>query len=163
MQQITPFLWFNDNAEEAVNFYTSVFKNSKIENMTRYDEAAAKASGRPKGSLMTAAFQLNGQQFVALNGGPNFKFTEAISFVINCENQQEVDYYWEKLGAGGDAKAQQCGWLKDKFGLSWQVVPTILSKLLADRDPGKSQKVMQAMLPMKKIDIAALQKAYQEG
>lgn len=162
MQQITPFLWFNDNAEEAVNFYTSIFKNSKIETMTRYDEEAAKAAGRPKGSLMTAGFQLNGQQFVALNGGPHFKFTEAISFVVNCENQQEVDYYWQKLSAGGDAKAQQCGWLKDKFGLSWQIVPTILSKLLSDKDAKKSQRVMRAMLQMKKIDIATLQQAYQE-
>ena len=163
MQQISPFLWFDGNAEEAVNFYTSVFKNSKIESMTRYDEQAAKATGMPKGSLMTVAFQLNGQQFVALNGGPQFKFTEAISFAVNCDNQQEVDYYWEKLGAGGDKKAQQCGWLKDKFGLSWQVVPTVLSKLLADKNAKKSQKVMQAMLQMKKIEIADLQKAFQEG
>src|SRR5436190_4966089 len=163
MKQITPFLWFDDNAEEAVNFYTSVFKNSKIESMTRYDEAAANATGRAKGSLMTAAFQLNGQEFIALNGGPQFKFTEAVSFVINCENQKEVDYYWEKLTAGGDVKAQQCGWLKDKYGLSWQVVPSILSKLLGDKNAKKSQKVMMAMLQMKKIDIGALEKAYAEG
>jgi len=163
MKQITPFLWFDDNAEEAVNFYTSVFKNSKIQTVTRYSEAAAKATGRTKGSLMTAAFELNGQEFIALNGGPQFKFTEAVSFVINCENQQEVDYYWEKLTAGGDARAQQCGWLKDKFGLSWQVVPTILSKLLSDKDAKKSQSVMMAMLQMKKIDIPALEKAYAEG
>src|SRR5215470_5001871 len=163
MKQITPFLWFDDNAEEAVNFYISVFKDSKIQSMTHYNEAAAKASGRAKGSLMTAAFQLNGQEFIALNGGPLFKFTEAVSFVINCENQKEVDYYWEKLTAGGDARSQQCGWLKDKFGLSWQVVPTILSKLLADKDAKKSQKVMMAMLQMKKIDIAALENAYAEG
>ena len=163
MKQITPFLWFDDNAEEAVNFYTSVFKNSKIETVTRYDEAAAKATGRVKGSMMTAAFQLNGQEFVALNGGPQFKFTEAVSFVINCENQKEVDYYWEKLTDGADARAQQCGWLKDKFGLSWQVVPTILSKLLSDKNAKKSQNVMMAMLQMKKMDIAALEKAHAEG
>jgi len=163
MKQITPFLWFDDNAEEAVNFYTSVFKNSNITSVTRYGEVAAKVAGRPKGSLMTAAFQLNGQEFIALNGGPLFKFTEAVSFVINCENQKEVDYYWEKLTAGSDALAQQCGWLKDKFGLSWQVVPTILSKLLADKNAKKSQKVMMAMLQMKKIDIAALENAYAEG
>ena len=163
MNQITPFLWFDNNAEEAVNFYTSVFKNSKIGSMTRYDEAAAKATGRANGSLMTAVFQLNGQDFIALNGGPQFKFTEAVSFVINCENQKEVNYYWEKLTNGGDARAQQCGWLKDKFGLSWQVVPTILSKLLADKNAKKSQKVMMAMLQMKKIDIAVLEKAYNEG
>jgi predicted 3-demethylubiquinone-9 3-methyltransferase (glyoxalase superfamily) len=163
MKQITPFLWFDDNAEEAVNFYTSVFKNSKIETVTRYDEAAAKATGRVKGSMMTAAFQLNGQEFVALNGGPQFKFTEAVSFVINCENQKEVDYYWEKLTDGADARAQQCGWLKDKFGLSWQVVPTILSKLLSDKNGKKSQNVMMAMLQMKKMDIAALEKAHTEG
>jgi predicted 3-demethylubiquinone-9 3-methyltransferase (glyoxalase superfamily) len=160
MQKITPFLWFDNNAEEAVNFYTSIFKNSKIGTVSRYNEEAAKVAGRPKGSLMTASFQINGQEFIALNGGPVFKFTEAISFVINCENQEEVDYYWERLGAGGDAKAQQCGWLKDKFGLSWQVVPTILGKLLADKDAKKSQQVMQAMLQMKKIDIAALEKAF---
>jgi predicted 3-demethylubiquinone-9 3-methyltransferase (glyoxalase superfamily) len=163
MKQITPFLWFDDNAEEAVNFYTSVFKDSKIQSITRYDEATAKATRRDKDSLMTAAFQLNGQEFIALNGGPQFKFTEAVSFVINCENQKEVDYYWEKLTTGGDAKAQQCGWLKDKYGLSWQVVPTVLSKLLRDKSPKKSQSVIMAMLQMKKIDIAALEKAYTEG
>ena len=163
MKQITPFLWFDDNAEEAVNFYTSVFKNSKIQSITRYNEAAAKVAGRPQGSLMTAAFQLNGQEFIALNGGPLFKFTEAVSFVVNCENQKEVDYYWEKLTDGGNAQAQQCGWLKDRFGLSWQVVPTILGKLLADKNAQKSQSVMMAMLQMKKIDIARLEKAFAEG
>lgn len=160
MQKITPFLWFDDNAEEAVNFYTSVFKNSKIGTVARYDEAGAQASGRPKGSVMTASFQLNGQDFIALNGGPHFKFSEAISFVVNCETQEEVDYYWEKLSEGGDEKAQMCGWLKDKFGLSWQIVPTVLGKLLSDQDAKKSQRVMQAMLQMKKIDIAGLEKAY---
>ncbi|MCK6621927.1 MAG: VOC family protein [Calditrichaceae bacterium] len=161
MQKITPFLWFDNQAEEAINFYTAIFKNSKIGNISRYDDAAAAASGRPKGSIMTASFQLNGQEFIALNGGPHFKFNEAISFMVNCETQEEVDYYWEKLSEGGDEKAQMCGWLKDKFGLSWQIVPTILNKLLQDRDAGKSQKVMQAMLQMKKISIEDLKKAYQ--
>ena len=160
MQKITPFLWFDDNAEEAVNFYTTIFKNSKIGNVSRYDEAGAVASGRPKGSVMTASFQLNEQEFIALNGGPHFKFTEAISFVLNCETQEEVDYYWEKLSEGDDEKAQMCGWLKDKFGLSWQIVPTVLGKLLSDKDTKKSQRVMQAALQMKKIDIKVLVKAY---
>ena len=161
MQKITPFLWFDNQAEEAVNFYCTVFsgaprgKNSKIGSVARYDEAGSKAAGRPVGSVMTASFQLDGQEFIALNGGPHFKFTEAISFVISCENQEEVDYYWDKLSEGG--QESQCGWLKDKFGLSWQVVPTILSKLLSD--PQKSQRVMQAMLPMKKIIIADLERA----
>ena len=165
MQKITPFLWFNDNAEEAVQFYASVFsgapggKDSKIGSVSRYDEEGAKVSGRPKDSVMTASFRLFGQEFVALNGGPLFKFTEATSFVINCENQEEVDYFWEKLSKGGDKNAQQCGWLKDKFGLSWQVVPTILSKLLQDKDAGKSKRVMHAMLQMKKLDILKLKEA----
>jgi predicted 3-demethylubiquinone-9 3-methyltransferase (glyoxalase superfamily) len=160
MQKIIPFLWFDDKAEEAVNFYTSIFKNSKIESLVRYNEVGAAASGRAKGSVMTAAFQISGQKFVALNGGPHFKFTEAVSFVINCDTQEEVNYYWEKLSEGGDEKAQMCGWLKDKFGLSWQIVPTVLPKLLQDKDAAKSQKVMQAMLQMKKIEIAELEKAY---
>ena len=162
MQKITPFLWFDENAEEAVNYYTSIFKDSKIATVSRYDEAGAAASGRPKGSVMTASFQLNGQDFIALNGGPHFKFTEAISFVVNCETQEEVDYYWEKLSEGGDEKAQMCGWLKDKFGLSWQIVPIALGKLLSDPDPEKSQRVMQAMLQMKKIDIEGLKQAYEQ-
>ena len=157
MQKITPFLWFDNQAEEAVNFYTSVFKNSKMGKVSRYDEASSKASGRPAGSLMTASFQLDGQEFIALNGGPHFKFTEAVSFVVNCETQEEVDYYWDKLTEGGQESV--CGWLKDKFGLSWQVVPTALSKFLSNPDPQKSQKVMQAMLQMKKIIIADLEKA----
>jgi predicted 3-demethylubiquinone-9 3-methyltransferase (glyoxalase superfamily) len=160
MQKITPFLWFNDQAEEAVNFYCSVFKNSNKGSVARYDEEGAKAAQRPKGSVMTVAFELDGQAFVALNGGPIFKFTEAISFVVNCESQEEVDYYWNNLSEGG--QEIQCGWLKDKFGLSWQVVPTVLSKLLSDPDAKKSQRVMHAMLQMKKIDIAALQKAYNQ-
>ncbi len=160
MKKITPFLWFDNNAEEAVNFYKSIFKDSKNSDVTRYDDEGSKASGRPKGTVMTASFFIDGQEFVALNGGPHFKFTEAISFVINCETQEEVDYYWSKLTEGGDEKAQMCGWLKDKFGLSWQVVPTILSKLLSDKDAKKSQRVMHAMLQMKKIDIEDLKKAF---
>ena len=158
MQKITPFLWFDNNAEEAVNFYTSIFKNSKILKVAKYGEAGAKASGRLKGTVMTIAFKLNGQEFTALNGGPIFKFTEAVSFVVNCKTQKEVDYFWEKLSKGG--QEVQCGWLKDKYGLSWQIVPDILVKLLQDKDANKSQKVMRAMLEMKKIEINALKKAY---
>ena len=157
MQKITPFLWFNDNAEEAVKFYTSIFKNSKIGKIARYGEEGEKIAGRPKGSVMTVEFQLEGQQFIALNGGPIFKFTEAISFVVNCETQEEVDYYWEKLSQGG--KEVQCGWLKDKHGLSWQIVPTVLGELLSDKDAAKSQRVMQAMLKMVKLDIKKLKQA----
>ncbi len=159
-QKITPFLWFDTQAEEAVNFYTSIFKNSKMGAVTRYDDAGAKAAGRPKGSVMTASFQLEGQEFVALNGGPQFKFAEAISFVVNCESQQEVDEFWQKLTDGG--QESQCGWLKDKFGLSWQIVPTILPEMLADKDPEKSKRVMNAMLQMKKIDIPTLQKSAEQ-
>ncbi len=159
MQKITPFLWFDSQAEEAVKFYTSIFKNSRITNTTRYGEEGAQASGRPKGTVMTVAFQLEGQEFVALNGGPHFQFSGAVSFVVNCESQAEVDYYWEKLSAGGDPQAQQCGWLKDKYNLSWQVVPTILIRLLNDPDPGISRRVMKAMLKMKKIEIEPLKRA----
>ena len=159
IQKITPFLWFDNQAEEAVSFYTSIFKNSRIVSIARYGEEGAEASGRPKGTVMTIAFQLDGQEFVALNGGPIFKFTEAISFVVNCESQDEVDHYWEKLSGGGDPKAQQCGWLKDKYGLSWQIVPTVLITLLNDPDPEKSRRVMKAMLQMKKIDIETLKQA----
>ena len=155
IQRITPFLWFDSQAEEAARFYTQIFKDSKIMSVSRYGEAGAEASGRPKGTVMTVAFQLEGQEFVALNGGPYFKSTEAISFVVNCESQEEVDYYWEKLSDGGDEKAQQCGWLKDKYGLSWQVVPTVLTGLVNDPDP---QRAMKAMLQLKKIDIAALKR-----
>ena len=158
MQKITPFLWFDDKAEEAANFYVSLFKNSKVGDIARYDEAGAKASGRPSGSVMVVEFQLEGQEFVALNGGPHFKFTEAISFVVNCETQEEVDEFWEKLSEGG--QEGQCGWLKDKYGLSWQVVPTVLTEMLKDKDPQKSQRVMKAMLQMKKIDIPTLKQAY---
>lgn len=152
--------WFDSQAEEVVNFYTSIFKNSRIINVTYYGEEGAEASGRPKGTVMTIAFQLNGQEFVALNGGPHFKLTEAISLVVNCQSQDEVDFYWDKLSAGGDENAQQCVWLKDKFGLSWQVVPTVLGKLLNDIDPERSRRVMQAMLKMKKIDIETLEQAF---
>jgi predicted 3-demethylubiquinone-9 3-methyltransferase (glyoxalase superfamily) len=162
MPKITPFLWFDNQAEEAINFYTSIFKNSKIGSISRYDEKGAGASGRPQGSVMTATFQLEGQEFVALNGGPHFKFTEAISLVVNCESQEEIDYYWTKLSEGGDEKAQQCGWLKDKYGLSWQIFPPILGKLLQDKDPEKSKRVMNAMLKMKKIDIKTLRQAYEQ-
>jgi len=160
VQKITPFLWFDTQAEEAANFYTSIFGNSKIVSVARYGEEGARASGRPEGSAMTVAFQLDGQNFVALNGGPHFKFTEATSFVVNCETQEEVDHYWEKLAAGGDEKAQQCGWLKDKYGLSWQIVPVAMIKMLQDKDPKKSGRVMAAMLKMKKIDIGTLQQVY---
>src|SRR5919197_1029916 len=153
MQKITPFLWFNSEAEEAVNFYTSIFKDSKILYVTRYGEAGP----GPKGSVMTIQFQLNGQEFIALNGGPYFKFTKAISFVVNCEMQQEVDEFWDRLSQDGEIV--QCGWLKDKYGVSWQIVPTILGKLISDPDSAKSKRVMEAMLQMKKIDIAALKKA----
>jgi predicted 3-demethylubiquinone-9 3-methyltransferase (glyoxalase superfamily) len=159
MQKITPFLWFNNQAEEAAKFYTSIFKNSKITDIARYGEAGAKVSGRAKGSVMTVSFELDGQEFTALNGGPLFKFTEAVSFVLNCKTQKEVDELWEKLSAGGEKS--QCGWLKDKFGLSWQVVPTVLSELLQDKDAKKSERVMQAMLQMKRLDIEGLKRAYQ--
>ncbi len=154
MQKITPFLWFDSQAEEAANFYTSIFKNSKIVNITHYGEVGP----RPKGSIMAVVFQLDGQEFIALNGGPMFKFTEAISFVVNCETQEEIDKFWEKLSEDGEKI--QCGWLKDKYGMSWQIVPTILGRLMSDPDAKKSQRVMEAMLGMKKIDIEGLKKAY---
>jgi len=157
MQKITPFLWFDNQAEEAVNYYLSIFKNSKILNVARYGDDAAKVSGRPKGSVMTVSFQLDGQQFVALNGGPVFSFSPAISFVVNCQTQQEVDELWEKLSAGGEQ--QQCGWIKDKYGVTWQIVPTALGELLSSPDAAKAQRVMQAMLQMTKLDINGLQQA----
>jgi predicted 3-demethylubiquinone-9 3-methyltransferase (glyoxalase superfamily) len=157
VQKITPFLWFDDKAEEAMNFYTSIFENSKIVSVTRYGEAGP----GPKGTVMTAKFELNGQEFIALNGGPQFTFTEAISFVVNCETQEEVDELWDKLSEGG--KKSRCGWLKDKYGLSWQVVPTVLVELLQDKDPKKSNRVMQAMLQMDKIDIETLKRVYRNG
>jgi len=154
MQKITPFLWFDGKAEEAMNFYVAIFQNSKILSITRYGEAGP----GPKGTVMTAKFELDGQEFIALNGGPLFTFTEAISFVVNCETQQEVDELWEKLSEGG--QKSRCGWLKDKYGLSWQVVPTALVEMLQDKDAKKSSRVMQAMLQMDKIDIETLRRAY---
>jgi predicted 3-demethylubiquinone-9 3-methyltransferase (glyoxalase superfamily) len=160
MQKITPFLWFDHQAEDAVKFYTAIFKNSKVGRILRYGEEAAKISstGRPVGSVLTIEFEMQGQKFVALNGGPLFKFNESISFVVNCETQEEVDYFWEKLTADGGHESQ-CGWLKDKFGVSWQVVPTVLIDMLHDKDPRKSERVMQAMLQMQKIDINKLKEA----
>jgi predicted 3-demethylubiquinone-9 3-methyltransferase (glyoxalase superfamily) len=160
IQRITPCLWFDDQAEEAVEFYTAIFGNSRIVNISRYGEAGHEVHGRPAGTVMTVAFELDGQAFTALNGGPVFKFNEAISFQVHCETQEEVDYYWEKLSAGGDEKAQQCGWLKDRYGVSWQIVPGVLIDMLNDPDYGKSQRVMAAMLQMKKLDIDELQRAY---
>ena len=162
MQKITPCLWFDSNAEEAVNFYTSIFKNSKIGKISRYGEAGYEIHGKPAGTVLTIEFELNGQAFTALNGGPMFKFNEAISFQVGCESQEEVDYYWRKLSEGGDEKAQQCGWLKDKYGLSWQIVPTILGKMLQDKDAKKSENVMKALLQMKKLDIKTLKQAYEQ-
>jgi predicted 3-demethylubiquinone-9 3-methyltransferase (glyoxalase superfamily) len=155
MQKISPFLWFDNQAEEAMHFYVSIFKNSKTGNVTRYGDAGP----GPKGSVMTASFELEGQQFTALNGGPHFKFTEAISFVVDCKTQDEVDGLWDRLSEGG--QTQQCGWLKDKFGLSWQIVPSVLMELINDPDPQKSKRVTEAMLQMTNIDIAKLRQAYE--
>jgi predicted 3-demethylubiquinone-9 3-methyltransferase (glyoxalase superfamily) len=159
MQKITPFLWFDNQAEEAAKFYTSVFKNSKVGKNLRYDEASAKAAGRPVGSVLTIEFEIEGQKFTALNGGPEFKFNESVSFVVNCETQEEVDYFWEKLTADGGQESA-CGWLKDKFGLSWQVTPTVLIGMLNDKDPKKAERVMKAMMQMHKIEINKLKAAY---
>jgi len=158
MEKLTTCLWFDDQSEEAVNFYTSVFKNSKIGTTTRYDEAGAATAGRPVGSVMTMTFELEGREFMTINGGPIFKFNESISLVINCKNQEEIDYYWEKLTSGGGEESM-CGWLKDKFGLSWQVVPAELGKLMSSKDPEKSQRVMAQLLKMKKLDINILKNA----
>jgi predicted 3-demethylubiquinone-9 3-methyltransferase (glyoxalase superfamily) len=160
MQKITSNLWFDRQAEEAAKYYTSIFKNSKIGRITRYGKEGFEIHQMPEGTVLTVEFWLEGQQFLALNGGPLFKFNEAVSFVINCETQEEIDFYWNKLTQGGDVNAQQCGWLKDKFGLSWQVTPTVLSDMLADKDAAKSESVMHTMMQMKKIDIAALEEAY---
>jgi predicted 3-demethylubiquinone-9 3-methyltransferase (glyoxalase superfamily) len=157
MQKITPFLWFEDKAEEAANFYVSIFRNSKVGRVTRYGEGAP----GPKGKVMSVTFELDGQEFYALNGGPIFKFTPAISFFVNCETQQEVDDLWGKLSAGGEES--KCGWLKDKYGLSWQIVPSVLGKMLQDKDSEKARRVMNAMLQMGKIDISRLQQAYENG
>ena len=156
MQKITPFLWFNGNAEEAMNFYTSIFHNSKIVRVTRYGEGGP----FPKGTVMTGTFQIEGQEFYVLNGGPQFSFSEAISFFVKCETQEEIDNLWEKLSQGG--RKSRCGWLKDKFGLSWQIIPSALGKMLGDPDPFKANRVMQAMLQMDKIDIARLRQAFEE-
>jgi predicted 3-demethylubiquinone-9 3-methyltransferase (glyoxalase superfamily) len=160
MQKITPFLWFDDKAEEAAKLYVSVFPDSKITDVARYDDAGAKASGRPAGTAMTVSFILDGQKFTALNGGPVFKFTEAVSFVVSCNSQEEVDHYWNKLTADGGEEIQ-CGWLKDKFGLSWQIVPDALGEMMGDEDPMKTKRVMEAMLTMKKLDIQILRKAFE--
>lgn len=159
-QRITPCLWFDDQAEEAATLYTSVFPGSRIVTVSRYGEAGREVHGRPPGSVMVVAFELDGQAFTALNGGPVFKFNEAISLQVSCRTQEEVDHYWEKLSRGGDERAQQCGWLKDRYGLSWQVIPVALMEMMADPDPVKSGRVMQAMLQMKKIDIKGLRQAY---
>jgi len=159
MQKITPFLWFDHQAEEAAKFYTSVFKNSKVGKILRYDEAAAQAAGGAVGSVLTIEFEIEGQKFTALNGGPQFKFNESVSFVVNCKTQEEVDYFWGKLTAGGGQESE-CGWLKDKFGLSWQVTPTVLIDMLNDKDPKKAGRVMKAMMQMQKIEINKLKAAY---
>jgi predicted 3-demethylubiquinone-9 3-methyltransferase (glyoxalase superfamily) len=156
IQKITPFLWFEHQAEEAAQFYTSIFKNSKITAVTRYGEAGP----GPKGSAMTVVFEIEGQQFIGLNGGPQFKFTPAISFVVNCETQQEIDELWERLSQ--DGKKIECGWLQDKYGVSWQIVPTVLGEMMQDKDPARSQRVMKALMQMKKLDIAGLQEAYRQ-
>jgi predicted 3-demethylubiquinone-9 3-methyltransferase (glyoxalase superfamily) len=160
VQKITPCLWFDQQAEEAARFYTSIFKNSRIGIISHYGEAGREIHGMPAGTVLTVDFELEGQSFTALNGGPMFKFNEAISFQVHCETQQELDYYWDKLSQGGDKKAQQCCWLKDKYGASWQVVPAVLPKLLMDPDPKKSQRTMQALLQMKKLDIEKLKQAH---
>jgi predicted 3-demethylubiquinone-9 3-methyltransferase (glyoxalase superfamily) len=160
MQKITPCLWFDDQAEEAVNFYVSVFPNSRIETITRYGPAAAEAVGRPEGTVLTILFQLSGQKFLALNGGPVFTFSPAISFMVDCQTQAEVDELWETLSAGGEI--QQCGWLQDRYGVSWQIVPTVLGEMLRDKDAEKSERVMKAMLQMKKLEIKTLEQAYEQ-
>ena len=160
MQKITPCLWFDNQAEEAANYYTTIFKKSKIGNISRYGKEGYEIHGREAGTVLTVDFEIEGQKFTALNGGPVFKFNEAISFIVSCKTQKEVDYYWEKLSEGGDERAQQCGWLKDKYGVSWQIVPEVLSKLVGDPASEKSQRAMKAMLQMKKIDIEGLKEAY---
>lgn len=161
MRKITPCLWFDRNAEEAAAFYTSIFKNSKIGSVSRYTEAGYEVHHMPAGTALTVEFDLDGQTFTALNAGPVFKFNEAVSFQVSCDSQQEVDYYWEKLSAGGDPKAQQCGWLKDKFGLSWQIVPRDVAEMMTDKDAKRSGRVMEALMQMKKIDIETLKQAHE--
>ena len=159
MQKITPFLWFENQAEEAAKFYTSVFKKSKVGKILYYNETSAKAAGRPVSSVLTIEFEIEGQKFTALNGGPEFKFNESISFVVNCDSQREVDYFWKELAADGGEESH-CGWLKDKFGVSWQIVPTTLLDMLHDKDSARSERVMKAMFQMRKIDIKKLNEAY---
>jgi predicted 3-demethylubiquinone-9 3-methyltransferase (glyoxalase superfamily) len=160
-QKIISNLWFDKEAEEAANYYTSIFKNSKITRMTHYGKEGYEIHQMPEGTVMSIEFEIEGQKFTALNGGPIFKFNEAVSFIVSCADQEEVDYYWEKLSAGGDVNAQQCGWLKDKFGVSWQVVPAILTNALEDEDSEKTERVMRAMLQMKKLDVKKLEEAYE--
>jgi predicted 3-demethylubiquinone-9 3-methyltransferase (glyoxalase superfamily) len=161
LKPITPCLWFDNQAEEAARYYTGIFKNSKIGRISRYGEAGREVHGQKPGTVMTIEFELNGQPFTGLNGGPIFKFNEAISFQIMCQTQEEIDHYWSKLSEGGDKEAQQCGWVKDKYGLSWQVVPTVLAEMMSDPDKEKSGRAMEAMLQMKKLDIAELKRAYE--
>jgi predicted 3-demethylubiquinone-9 3-methyltransferase (glyoxalase superfamily) len=161
VQPIVPCLWFDNQAEEAARYYTGIFRKSKIGKISRYTEAGHEVHGRPAGSVMTVEFELNGQPFTALNGGPLFKFNEAVSFQIMCDTQEEVDHYWNRLTEGGDTQAQQCGWLKDRYGVSWQVVPTVLAELMSDPDKAKAGRVMEALLPMKKLDIAELKRAFE--
>src|SRR5918995_7174254 len=163
LQKITPCLWFDSEAEEAAKFYVSVFPNSKVGDISYYADEGREIHGKPPGSVLTVAFELDGQHFTALNGGPVFKFNEAISLQVSCETQEEVDYYWDRLSEGGDRSAQQCGWLKDRYGASWQIVPTVLPRLLADPDAEKAQRVMAAMLQMKKIQIDELERAARAG
>jgi len=158
--KIAPCLWFDNQAEDAAKFYTGIFKNSRIVTISHYPKAGFEVHHRPAGSVLTVLFELEGQSFTALNGGPQFKFNEAISLQVSCASQEEIDYYWNALGKGGDEKAQQCGWMKDKFGVSWQVVPASLAEMIADPDPVKSARVFSAIMPMKKMDLAALQRAY---
>jgi predicted 3-demethylubiquinone-9 3-methyltransferase (glyoxalase superfamily) len=158
MQKFTPCLWFDDKAEEAANFYTSIFKNSAIKTINHYGEAGAEASGRPKGTVMTVTFQLDGQEFMGLNGGPHFTFSPAISFIVNCQTQEELDELWEKMSQGGEK--QQCGWLRDKYGVSWQIMPSVIGEMLQDKDHEKSERVIKAILKMDKIDIESLKQAY---
>ena len=160
IQRIRPCLWFDDQGEQAARFYTGIFKNSRIVTITRYGKAGFEIHRRPAGSVMTVEFELDGQRFTALNGGPQFKFNEAISLGVHCETQDEIDHYWEKLSAGGDPNAQQCGWLKDRYGVSWQVVPTTLTEMVTDEKSEASQRAFEAMLRMKKLDIAAMKRAY---
>jgi predicted 3-demethylubiquinone-9 3-methyltransferase (glyoxalase superfamily) len=160
LQKITPCLWFDNEAEEAARFYTSIFKNSEIGRIGRYNKTGYEVHHRPAGSILTVEFTLDGQSFVALNGGPVFKFTEAVSFTVYCDTQEEIDYYWEKLSDGGDANVQQCGWLKDRYGLSWQIVPEILTGMFLDAESENAERAMKAMMQMKKLDMAKLEKAY---